>query len=203
MISLWKRLKEERPVIRQVAALLSRTGIHPNAITLLGFLLSLIPPVFYAMGRPVIGAFLLILTNVFDSIDGTLARMSGKETRFGAFLDSSLDRFSEFALFLGIAYYFRGEPLELFLTLIAMFGSFMVSYTRARAEGLDEAVARGEDRRMRVGPMDRTFRILYIFLMSFLWEHYALLISLYIALVYLTVLRRMYGFFKVDSGKTG
>ena len=82
-----------------------------------------------------------------------------------------------------------------------MFGSFMVSYTRARAEGLDEAVARGEDRRLRVGPMDRTVRILYIFLMSFLWKYYTALISLYIVLVYLTVFRRMYGFFKVDSGK--
>ncbi len=201
MVELWGKLKRERPVIRQIAFLLSRTGVHPNVITVLGFLLSLIPPVFYAMGRPVIGAILLILTNVLDSIDGTLARISGKESRFGAFLDSSLDRFSEFALFLGIAYYFRHEPLNLFLTLAAMFGSFMVSYTRARAEGLDEAVARGEDRRLRVGPMDRTVRILYIFLMSFLWKYYTALISLYIVLVYLTVFRRMYGFFKVDSGK--
>lgn len=203
MVNLWRRLKKERPVIRQIAALLSRTGVHPNAITILGFLLSLIPPVFYAVGKPIIGAVLLILTNVFDSIDGTLARMSGKETRFGAFLDSSLDRFSEFALFLGIAYYFRNEPLNLFLTLIAMFGSFMVSYTRARAEGLDEAIAKGRDPRMKVGPMDRTFRILYIFFMSFLWKYYTVMISIYIGLVYLTVLRRMYGFFKVDSGKAG
>ncbi len=200
---LWRRLKRERPAIKQVAHLLSRTGIHPNVVTLTGFLLSLIPPLFYASGRPVLGAVLLLFTSVFDSIDGTLARMSGRETRFGAFLDSSLDRFSEFALFLGIAYYFRGEPLNLFLTLIAMFGSFMVSYTRARAEGLDEAVARGEDSRMKVGPMDRTLRILYIFFMSFLWKYYPLLISIYIVLVYVTVLRRMYGFFKVDSGKAG
>ncbi len=203
MVNLWRRLRKERPVIRQIASLLSRTGVHPNVITILGFLLSLIPPVFYAIGKPIIGAVLLILTNIFDSIDGTLARMSKKETRFGAFLDSSLDRFSEFALFLGIAYYFRNEPLNLFLTLIAMFGSFMVSYTRARAEGLDEAIAKGDDDRMKVGPMDRTFRILYIFVMSFLWKYYTLMISIYIGLVYLTVLRRMYGFFKVDSGKAG
>ena len=79
----------------------------------------------------------------------------------------------------------------------------MVSYTRARAEGLDEAVARGEDKRLRVGPMDRTFRILYIFLMSFFWDYFTVLMGLYVALVYLTVFRRMYAFHKVASGKGG
>jgi len=203
MMGIWDRLKRERPIIRNIASLLARLGIHPNIITVLGFLLSLIPAVFYAIGKPIVGGILLLLTNVFDSIDGTVARMSNKETRFGAFLDSSLDRFSEFALFLGIAYYFRNDPVNLFLTLLAMFGSFMVSYTRARAEGLDGDIASGRDQSIRVGPMDRTFRILYLFFMSFLWNWFTFLMGIYVFLVYLTVLRRIYGFYKVDRSKSG
>ncbi len=202
-VEIWRRIKQERPVIRDIAAFLAKFNVHPNTVSLVGFLLSLIPPVLYATGHPVWGAIILILTNVFDSIDGTLARMTEKASRFGAFLDSSLDRFSEFALFLGFAYYFRDNFTNLLLIFLALFGSFMVSYTRARAEGLDEAVARGEDKRLRVGPMDRTFRILYIFLMSFFWNYFTVLMGLYVVLVYLTVFRRMYAFHKVASGKGG
>ena len=200
-VEIWRRIKEERPVIREVAAFLSKFDVHPNVVSIFGFLLSLIPPLLYAMGYPVWGAITLILTNVFDSIDGTLARMTNKASRFGAFLDSNLDRFSEFALFLGFAYYFRNDFTNLILIFLALFGSLMVSYTRARAEGLDRDVASGRDKRLRVGPMDRTFRILYIFFMSFLWEYFKILISLYVVLVYITVFRRMYAFHKVASDK--
>jgi CDP-diacylglycerol--glycerol-3-phosphate 3-phosphatidyltransferase len=87
----------------------------------------------------------LIVAAFFDGIDGALARLLNRVTRFGAFLDSTTDRFSEAALFLGllIYYYGRGAGAEVILCYMAIIGSLMVSYTRARAEGLGISLREG------------------------------------------------------------
>jgi CDP-diacylglycerol--glycerol-3-phosphate 3-phosphatidyltransferase len=81
---------------------------------------------------------LIIGSALFDAVDGTLARMIGRTSRFGAFLDSTLDRFSEAVIFLGLFIYFIGQDrqLELILIYATVVGSLMVSYARARAEGI-------------------------------------------------------------------
>jgi CDP-diacylglycerol--glycerol-3-phosphate 3-phosphatidyltransferase len=88
------------------------------------------------LGHERLAGLLLIPVALFDSLDGALARLTGKATPFGAFFDSTLDRFAEIALYLGLLYLYRGATLETVLIYLAITGSLMVSYTRARAEGL-------------------------------------------------------------------
>jgi CDP-diacylglycerol--glycerol-3-phosphate 3-phosphatidyltransferase len=79
---------------------------------------------------------LIVVVGLFDALDGALARSTGQTSRFGAFLDSTLDRFAEIALYLGLLYLYRADPLATVLVYLSITGSLMVSYTRARAEGL-------------------------------------------------------------------
>lgn len=127
-----------QPVLRAVSAWLARTGITPNALSLLGFALNLGVAVVLATGHLRWGGVLIILVSLFDGLDGALARYTGKVSTFGAFLDSTLDRYSEAALFIGLIWHFLGlhANAEVLLACVALFGSEAVSYTRARAEGL-------------------------------------------------------------------
>ena len=119
-------------------SLLTRSGISPNSITILGFLLSCVVAWVLATGHFFLGGFLTLLSGAFDMLDGAVARLTGKSSRFGALLDSTVDRFSEGVLFIGLLAYYveRGSYQEVILVGAAMVGSFMTSYVRARAEGL-------------------------------------------------------------------
>ncbi len=127
-----------RWLVEPIARALHRLGVTPNALTVIGFLLSLVNAWLLASGRLRLAGALILLFSALDAFDGALARVSGQATRFGAFLDSVLDRFSEGALFFGLLVYFAlADNREgLYLTYIALLGSQLVSYTRARAEGL-------------------------------------------------------------------
>lgn len=129
-----------RWLVEPAARGLHRMGITPNLLTLLGFLLNLINTWLLAMGHLRLAGVLILAFTALDAFDGTLARLSGQVTRFGAFLDSVLDRFAEAALFFGLLVYFlRSGPKDevyVYLTYVAIIGSLLVSYTRARAEGL-------------------------------------------------------------------
>jgi len=118
--------------------LLTRWDIHPNTFTTLGFIVSCISTYFMTLGLFRIAALLVLLAGLFDTIDGKLARDSGKVSKFGALFDSTLDRYSEVILFFGMAYYFIEHDMYLssIAVAVAMGGSLMVSYIRARAEGL-------------------------------------------------------------------
>jgi CDP-diacylglycerol--glycerol-3-phosphate 3-phosphatidyltransferase len=107
----------------------------PNAITLLALAAACGAGFFLGHGRPFAAGLLIVASGFLDMLDGNVARLSGRTTRFGALLDSSLDRCAEFALYGGLGYYFRGRFSE-GLAALAFLGSVMVSYTRARAEGL-------------------------------------------------------------------
>jgi len=89
-----------------------------------------------ALGHQRVAGLLLIPVALFDALDGALARLTDKATPFGAFFDSTLDRIAEIALYLGLLYLYRGLTLESVLVYLTITGSLMVSYTRARAEGL-------------------------------------------------------------------
>ena len=115
---------------------LARAGISPNILTLIGFLAMLAVASVLAGGHERLGGLLIIPVALLDALDGALARSTGKTTVFGAFFDSTLDRFAEIALYLGLLYLYRDNPVAVLLVYLAITGSLMVSYTRARAEGL-------------------------------------------------------------------
>jgi len=134
------------PMARYLAGL----GIHPNTLTVLGALLCTGVAVLLAAGKLTLGGWLLALVAPLDAFDGALARAVGQKSRFGAFLDSTLDRASEAALLTGLAAHFLhvGATEEVILAFVALAGSMMVSYARARAEGLDVSCKVGVFTRM-------------------------------------------------------
>ena len=117
------------------AVFLVRLGFSANSVTLLALLAGITAGYMFAVGNPVGAFFAIFLCGVFDILDGKVAKQRNQTSKFGAIFDSTLDRYSEFALYLGLAYYFR-EHWALWITFFAFLGSTMVSYTRARAEGL-------------------------------------------------------------------
>jgi len=121
-----------------VARFLARLGFHPDTLTLLGTLLNVGVAALLGMGYLSLGGWMLVLVAPLDALDGALARVVGRRDRFGAFLDSTMDRVAEAALLAGLAaHYFRqGAMAEVVLAFIALAGANLVSYTRARAEGL-------------------------------------------------------------------
>jgi CDP-diacylglycerol--glycerol-3-phosphate 3-phosphatidyltransferase len=125
-------------IIQPIARLLIRLGLTPNAVTVLGFLLSAAVALVLATGRLTLAGLLLIATLAFDAVDGTMARTQGTTSRFGAFLDSTLDRWTELFLYGALVWYYLqlGQDLNVLLAVAAMSTSVMVSYTRARAEGV-------------------------------------------------------------------
>ncbi len=125
-------------IVDPVADVLARLGFTPNTLTLLGFLMNVAVAVVLSQGQMRWGGVAFFLAGSLDGLDGTLARKLGQVSRFGAFLDSTLDRLSEAAVFLGLLVWYtgRGANQEIVLIYATIVGSLMVSYSRARAEGL-------------------------------------------------------------------
>jgi CDP-diacylglycerol--glycerol-3-phosphate 3-phosphatidyltransferase len=134
--------------------LLVRRGVSPNVLTILGLLAGMAVGLFYGLELPGLAAAFILVCGVFDILDGKVATNAGRRSLFGAMFDSSLDRYSEFFMYAGLAYHFRRGP-GLWLVLLALLGASMVSYTRARAEGL------GVD--CRTGVMQRAERLVLLF----------------------------------------
>lgn len=124
------------PVVRLAAAL----HLTPNTITVIGLVLTLVAAVLIGAGWLVIGAAVLTIGSLLDAVDGALARAQGGGTAFGSFLDSTLDRASEAIVYTGIAAWLLttlDDPTwPVIAVLVALSGSFLVSYARARAEGI-------------------------------------------------------------------
>jgi CDP-diacylglycerol--glycerol-3-phosphate 3-phosphatidyltransferase len=122
------------PVIRLIA----KTKLSPNALTIIGFLLSLVIAWVLGTGHLFLGGFLVLFSGWSDLLDGALARATGRTTRFGALFDSVIDRLSEAALLSGLLWFYaaQGSFQESLLIFAVFVGSVMVSYVRARAEGL-------------------------------------------------------------------
>ena len=124
---------------------LAQSRINPNALTFIGVAINVASGMLFGFGHEMRGFFwagvVLIIANVFDMLDGQVARLSGRVTRFGGFLDSSLDRLSDMVVFLGIMIFYARDTehhstLNVFLVGAALIGSVMVSYSSARAESL-------------------------------------------------------------------
>jgi CDP-diacylglycerol--glycerol-3-phosphate 3-phosphatidyltransferase len=135
------RLKEAgRAFLAPLVRLAQRLGITANRVTVVGFCIVVVSAGLIAAGQLLLGAIVLVAGSLLDAVDGALARATGGSTAFGSFLDSTLDRAAEAILYAGIvAYYLRtgADPIwPVLLALAALVGSFMVSYTRAKAEAI-------------------------------------------------------------------
>lgn len=137
MITEWGR-KNLRWLFEALARVLQALHLTPNAITLIGTLLSVVVAYFIMTDRLLVAGAVYLVASLTDALDGTLARMAGVRSRFGAFWDSTLDRLSEAIVVSSIGYWaaLQGNMLGLAISLATLVTSFMVSYTRARGEGL-------------------------------------------------------------------
>jgi CDP-diacylglycerol--glycerol-3-phosphate 3-phosphatidyltransferase len=127
-----------RAILDIIVKTVSALKIHPNYLTLIGFLTTILAAFQLAKGKFLNAGLVIIVAGVFDMLDGRVARITNNVTRFGAFFDSVLDRYSDIAIYLGLmVYYSKGQRISyVILSGVAMMGSLMTSYTRARAESL-------------------------------------------------------------------
>jgi CDP-diacylglycerol--glycerol-3-phosphate 3-phosphatidyltransferase len=138
-------------IIAPIRSVLGRIGVHPNALSTAGLILSIAAGFIYSFGSFFWASWVVVLAGTCDALDGELARETGKSSNFGAFFDSAIDRYSDAFIFVGLAWYFAGgpsfidtqgemgssqSPWTVVFIVLALVGSFMVSYTRARAEAL-------------------------------------------------------------------
>src|SRR3970282_2139457 len=147
--------------MRAIIAASVALRIHPNMLTLIGVLLNIAAAWALALDRFLVAGVFMIAPNIFDFIDGKVAHLTTTVTRFGAFWDSTLDRFSDIALFLGLIYLYadvRRTDYVMVASLAMMF-SIMTSYARARAESLIE--------KCKVGFMQRPERIVLLMIGAF------------------------------------
>lgn len=146
-------------VIEPAISFFARHNVSPNTITTVGTLLTVAAGVVYATGHIMTAGWLMAVTAFFDVLDGSVARRTGRSTKFGAFYDSSLDRVADGALMAGLTVFYAVNPVHhnIYMTVVClagMVGTFLISYTRARAESI------GID--AKVGVMQRPERIVLL-----------------------------------------
>lgn len=140
-------------VFNPVGDFLENANIHPHVVTASGFFLSVITAWLFWKGYMFLGGITLILSGACDVLDGRLARNTNRTSRFGAVLDSTVDRYSEIFVFMGLAAYFHSAGLSAII-ILAMAGSLLTSYVRARAEALGLEC--------KIGLMQRPERVTFI-----------------------------------------
>jgi len=179
-----------QPVAKWIAAL----GITANMLTITGLLIGIGAGICLAMGRLKLAGALILIGGSFDLMDGAVARISKVNNPFGALLDSVVDRYSEGAIFLGLAIYFSVWEQEkmvvgLVLTCLGLISAFLVSYVKARAEGLQVEC--------KVGVMQRPERIILlslgVLLRNLLIHVNLLVVALWVLVIlsHITVLQRV------------
>lgn len=191
-------------IIEPVTRWLVRRRIHPNAITVMGFVLTVAGAFAYSLDHVREAGALVLLGGLCDIFDGRVARVSGLASKFGSFFDSTLDRISEIAMYVGLMTLYNARQLEfidiwmIYVIALAMGGSLMVSYTRAKAESL------GFD--CSVGLMQRGERILLLGLGSLFfglaWDGMVLtaIIVIVAALTNATAVQRIFWVYKRGTG---
>jgi len=141
--------------LNQVAYLFVNLKIGPNALSFVALISGIGAGVLFFLKHPFWAGIMIVICGLFDILDGKVAVNTNQKSLFGAIVDSALDRYSEFFIYLGLAAYFRNH-WALWLTFWTILGSSMVSYTRARAEGLGIEC--------KIGIMQRAERMLLLFL---------------------------------------
>lgn len=148
-----------KQVFEPIALGMGRLGLTPDALTLIGFAITVVGAFLLAGQQWLVGGLVVFAGGVFDMFDGTLARATGKASKLGAFMDSVFDRWGEAIVYLGIiwgGYQAIGAGYAAFLAATAMSSAFMVSYTRAKSEGLGFTAGTGM---AAVGIMPREIRL--------------------------------------------
>jgi CDP-diacylglycerol---glycerol-3-phosphate 3-phosphatidyltransferase len=179
-----------RAIIRASVAL----GISPNTLTLIGVLINCAAGWALATNRFVTAGFIMICANIFDFIDGKVAFITGRQSEFGAFWDSTLDRFSDLALFTGLIWLYTtlGRNDYVLITTLTLIFAIMTSYARARAECLIE--------KCKVGFMERPERIV-LFMIGAFTNRMAAVLWVILVLSILSVANRIHYTYLVLNGK--
>jgi CDP-diacylglycerol---glycerol-3-phosphate 3-phosphatidyltransferase len=160
-------------------------GIHPNVLTLVGVLINVAAGAALAANRFLLAGVIMIVANIFDFIDGKVAHITGKQSEFGAFWDSTLDRFSDLALFTGLVYLYStlGRHDYVLVATLTLIFATMTSYSRARAESLLD--------KCKVGFMERPERIV-LFMIGAFTNRMAGVLWVIFVLSVVTVANRIY-----------
>lgn len=178
-------------IVEPIAKAFARTGLTPNIFTLIGLVVGIVAAILFASGMQLWAGFVLLISGFFDLIDGAVAKVVGGGTAFGGVLDSVVDRYVDFLIFAGIIYAFINDGLaEVGLLpgwawgVLAIVGSLMVSYTRARAEAAGSGT-------LDVGIAERGERVLILAVGALIgYTQYA--VVLIVILTHLTVVQRLY-----------
>ena len=147
-------------VLRPLVRWLSVMRVRPDTLTVIGWTLALGAAVLFGLGYARLAGLVMLLGGLFDALDGAVARETNRMSSFGAFLDSTLDRLSESAVFVGLMFFYAGAnlPYGALLAGVAMTFSLLTSYTRARAEGLNISC--------EVGLLERAGRVVILSVLS-------------------------------------
>lgn len=180
-------LNKLRPFIEMILdPIASRMRINPNIITIAGLLMSVVAAYMFARGDLLLGGVFIALSGFVDMLDGVIARKNRSTTPFGGVLDSTMDRFSDAIIFIGII---AGGFIDWFIGILTILASFTVSYVRARAES--------EGIRCNVGIAERPERLLILIAGAFIgyfYDHFVMYLAVILVMVlgYLTVIQRLY-----------
>ena len=182
-------------VLEPLARLIARTGISPNVVTVTGLILNIGVAWVLAQGHMRLGGLLAALVGLFDALDGALARLTGQKSRFGAFLDSFVDRLCEAVLYLGLLIFYtrHGARQEIMLIYAAIVGSLLISYARARAEGLGLEC--------KVGLLTRMERIAILSL-ALILNRMSIALWVLAILTNFTALQRVYHVWRITRGNS-
>jgi len=172
-------------LLQHVVTGLAATGLTPNVFTFLGLIVNSAAAALFAMGLFRQAAAVLFLAGFLDMADGQVARRVGQVTAFGGFLDSTLDRYSDLALYMGLVVYYTliGRTFYMALAAVAMASSFMVSYSRARAESLIPSC--------KVGFMERPERLVLL-IIGGMYKRMAPVLWVIAAISTITVIHRVF-----------
>ena len=179
--------------LNRIGGLLAKLGVHPDAITIAGLMLVAAAAVLMAQGLFLAAGMLLLFSLPLDAVDGAVARALNRSGTFGMVLDSTLDRYADGFIFASLGYYFAGQDRfdMLALAFLALVGSFLVSYVRARAEDAKVGL------RITIGWFTRVERVIVILTMILAMGLFENPIALEIGMVilaigtHLTALRRL------------
>ncbi len=183
-------------IIEPIGNLLIRLQVNPNVFTTVAFSTSILAGYFFATGSLRWGALFVVLSGILDILDGKIARGSNKVTRFGALYDSTLDRYAEIFVFFGVAYHFIRQDMFIssLASCIALGGSLMVSYVRARAEGLGFSC--------KVGMIQRPERIVTLGVTAMIHEYALAAGIVFLAIMSnVTAFQRVYHIYSQVNGK--
>ena len=174
-----------KQILDSIVEGLSRLRVHPNILTLIGLLINIFAMILFANGIFFWAGLVIVFAGIFDIVDGEVARRTGRVTKFGAFFDSVIDRYSDMLLLLGLVIWYAriNRIFYVGLTGLVLIGSVLTSYTRARAESLIPAC--------KVGFLERPERIVLLIIGS-LWDRMAAVLWVIAILSNWTVSQRIW-----------